>query len=229
MAKTGVVKFFNDEKGFGFIVQDDGSPDLFAHRNQIADGQNLVENDRVHYDEAYDERKGKTMADNVTGGSGGPAGESGGGYGGGKGYGGGGKGYGGGGRSFGGGGGFRKGSGKGYGDGGGKGATSMAKTGTVKYFHDDKGFGFILQDDGSPDLFVHRNQIADGQNLVENDRVHYDEAYDERKGKTMADNVTGGSGGPAGESGGGYGGGKGYGGGGKGYGGGGGGVYGGGY
>ena len=43
MSKTGVCKFFNDEKGFGFIVQDDGSEDLFAHRNQISDGQNLVE------------------------------------------------------------------------------------------------------------------------------------------------------------------------------------------
>eukprot|EP00413_Alexandrium_margalefii_P039183 CAMPEP_0204602426 /NCGR_PEP_ID=MMETSP0661-20131031/56641_1 /ASSEMBLY_ACC=CAM_ASM_000606 /TAXON_ID=109239 /ORGANISM="Alexandrium margalefi, Strain AMGDE01CS-322" /LENGTH=163 /DNA_ID=CAMNT_0051613379 /DNA_START=54 /DNA_END=545 /DNA_ORIENTATION=+ len=94
MAKTGIVKFFNDEKGFGFIVQDDGGEDLFAHRNQLADGQNLVEGDAVRYDEAWDDRKGKSMAENVTGGSGGS----------GKGSGGGGKGFGGGGKGFGGGG-----------------------------------------------------------------------------------------------------------------------------
>mmetsp|Transcript_49961 Transcript_49961/g.125882 ORF Transcript_49961/g.125882 Transcript_49961/m.125882 type:complete len:134 (+) Transcript_49961:96-497(+) len=82
MSKTGTVKFFNDEKGFGFIVQDDGGEDLFCHRNQIADGQNPVEGDAVRYDEAWDDRKGKSMAENVTGGTGGSGG-------GGKGFGGG--------------------------------------------------------------------------------------------------------------------------------------------
>merc|ERR1712194_582957 len=89
-SKTGTVKFFNDEKGFGFICQDDGGEDLFAHRNNLADGQNLVEGDQLSFEEAYDDRKGKTNAINITGGSGGGKG------GGGKGYGGGGKGYGGG-------------------------------------------------------------------------------------------------------------------------------------
>eukprot|EP00413_Alexandrium_margalefii_P008179 CAMPEP_0204527498 /NCGR_PEP_ID=MMETSP0661-20131031/9014_1 /ASSEMBLY_ACC=CAM_ASM_000606 /TAXON_ID=109239 /ORGANISM="Alexandrium margalefi, Strain AMGDE01CS-322" /LENGTH=107 /DNA_ID=CAMNT_0051533415 /DNA_START=68 /DNA_END=388 /DNA_ORIENTATION=- len=98
MAKTGTVKFFNDEKGFGFIVQDDGGEDLFAHRNQLADGQNLVEGDAVRYDEAWDDRKGKSMAENVTGGSGGSGKGFGGGGGGGKGFAGGGKGFGGGGK-----------------------------------------------------------------------------------------------------------------------------------
>mmetsp|Transcript_91344 Transcript_91344/g.230390 ORF Transcript_91344/g.230390 Transcript_91344/m.230390 type:complete len:156 (+) Transcript_91344:96-563(+) len=85
MSKTGTVKFFNDEKGFGFIVQDDGGEDLFCHRNQIADGQNPVEGDAVRYDEAWDDRKGKAMAENVTGGTGGSGGGGGGkGFGGGK-------------------------------------------------------------------------------------------------------------------------------------------------
>lgn len=45
---TGVVKFFNVEKGFGFIVQDDGSNDLFFHHSQVQ-GDQLMEGDRVQY------------------------------------------------------------------------------------------------------------------------------------------------------------------------------------
>ncbi|WP_426400175.1 cold-shock protein [Ralstonia sp. R-29] len=39
---TGVVKWFNSEKGFGFIAQDGGGPDVFAHYSQI-DGNGLRE------------------------------------------------------------------------------------------------------------------------------------------------------------------------------------------
>jgi len=95
MAKQGTIRFFNDQKGFGFITQDDGGEDLFVHRNQISDGQTPVEGDSVSYTEAWDDRKGKNMAENVSGGTGGADG-GGGGYGGGKGFGGGGKGGGGG-------------------------------------------------------------------------------------------------------------------------------------
>jgi CspA family cold shock protein len=49
-------------------------------------------------------------------------------------------------------------------------------TGTVKWFSDDKGFGFIKPDDGSKDLFVHVSsvQAAGLATLKENDKVQYD-------------------------------------------------------
>ncbi|WP_436792073.1 cold-shock protein [Yinghuangia sp. YIM S10712] len=49
-------------------------------------------------------------------------------------------------------------------------------TGTVKWFNADKGFGFITQDEGGPDVFVHFSAInASGyRELQENQRVSYD-------------------------------------------------------
>ncbi len=48
--------------------------------------------------------------------------------------------------------------------------------GTVKWFNDKKGYGFIEQEDGGSDLFVHHNAInADGfKSLKEGDRVTFD-------------------------------------------------------
>ncbi|WP_067518620.1 transcription antiterminator/RNA stability regulator CspE [Endozoicomonas ascidiicola] len=48
---TGTVKWFNDEKGFGFIAQDNGGPDVFAHFRQITgDGfKSLAEGQRVEF------------------------------------------------------------------------------------------------------------------------------------------------------------------------------------
>ena len=54
MSTQGTVKWFNSEKGFGFIAPDDGGADVFAHYTAIvANGyRSLEENQRVEFDVA---------------------------------------------------------------------------------------------------------------------------------------------------------------------------------
>jgi CspA family cold shock protein len=51
---TGTVKWFNADKGFGFIAPEDGSADVFAHYSAISTGgyRTLDENQRVEFDTA---------------------------------------------------------------------------------------------------------------------------------------------------------------------------------
>jgi CspA family cold shock protein len=57
--QTGTVKWFNQDKGFGFIAPDGGGKDLFAHFSQIQGGgfKTLTENQRVEF-EATEGAKG---------------------------------------------------------------------------------------------------------------------------------------------------------------------------
>jgi len=158
----GVVKFFNPQKGFGFIVRDDGGEDVFVHISAVeqagltdlADGQPLEFTlvDRGGRISATNLRiEGEPMAVERSSSSA-PAG----------------------------------------GDRGGpqRQLTGEKATGTVKFFNSMKGFGFIQRDDGQPDAFVHISAVerAGIPTLNEGDRLEFEIEVD-RRGKYAAVNL----------------------------------------
>ncbi len=64
---TGTVKFYNGQKGFGFIQPDGGGKDVFVHATALerAGIRNLVEGQKVSFDIEEDRRTGKASAGNL--------------------------------------------------------------------------------------------------------------------------------------------------------------------
>ena len=65
---TGTVKFFNMQKGFGFIAPDDGGNDAFVHISAVerAGMSDLREGQKVGYELVADRKSGKMSADSLT-------------------------------------------------------------------------------------------------------------------------------------------------------------------
>ena len=64
---VGTVKFFNAQRGFGFIALDDGSPDVFVHVSAVeqAGMRTLHEGQRISFELVTDPQRGKTNAQNL--------------------------------------------------------------------------------------------------------------------------------------------------------------------
>jgi CspA family cold shock protein len=153
------VKWFNPEKGFGFVALSDGSGDAFLHANTLnQSGHNAVSPGATLRVRIGQGQKGRQVSEvlsvdestatpNAGRSAGAPRGAAGG-FGGG---GGGGGGYGGGGGGFGGGGGApRRGAPTG---------PSVEMQGTVKWYNATKGFGFVAPAEGGKDVFVHASAL----------------------------------------------------------------------
>lgn len=63
---TGTVKFFNTDKGFGFITPESGGQDVFVHISAVQPGSLLREGDKVSYEIGQDRKTGKSRAENVS-------------------------------------------------------------------------------------------------------------------------------------------------------------------
>jgi CspA family cold shock protein len=64
---TGKVKFFNADKGFGFIAPDNGGTDVFVHISALQRSgiTGLTEGQKVSFEVVQDRRSGKSAADNL--------------------------------------------------------------------------------------------------------------------------------------------------------------------
>lgn len=65
--QTGTVKFYNDQKGFGFIQPEDGGKDVFVHATALerAGIRGLREGQKVSFDTQEDRRSGKIAVDKI--------------------------------------------------------------------------------------------------------------------------------------------------------------------
>jgi cold shock protein len=66
--QSGTVKFYNEQKGYGFIQPDAGGKDVFVHATALnrAGLSSLNEGQKVQFDTAEDRRTGKVAVDNIS-------------------------------------------------------------------------------------------------------------------------------------------------------------------
>lgn len=164
----GKVKFFNAQKGFGFIQREDGGEDVFVHISAVerAGLSNLAEGQGLEF--TLVDRGGKVSASDLKvdgeliavaeGHGGGDRGD--------------------------------RGDRAPRGEAPRRELTGERATGTVKFFNSMKGFGFITRDDGQPDAFVHISAVerAGMNGLNQGDRLEFDLEVD-RRGKHSAVNL----------------------------------------
>lgn len=64
---TGTVKWFNEQKGYGFIQPDEGGKDVFVHISavEMAGMRGLAEGQKINYEIVTDQRSGKQSAGNL--------------------------------------------------------------------------------------------------------------------------------------------------------------------
>ncbi len=62
--------------------------------------------------------------------------------------------------------------------------------GTVKFFNESKGFGFITPENGGPDVFVHVSALQGTSSLRDGQKVSYELGQDRKTGKSKAENVS---------------------------------------
>ncbi|WP_028744877.1 cold-shock protein [Rhizobium mesoamericanum] len=62
---NGTVKFFNEDKGFGFITPEGGGQDIFVHVSAVQGSTLLREGQKVSYEIGQDRKTGKSKAENV--------------------------------------------------------------------------------------------------------------------------------------------------------------------
>jgi CspA family cold shock protein len=65
--ESGTVKFYNDQKGYGFIAPDNGNKDVFVHATALerAGIHGLAEGQKVSFDTEVDQRSGKTAVASI--------------------------------------------------------------------------------------------------------------------------------------------------------------------
>lgn len=130
----GTVSWFDDERGFGFLLPDGGGADVFVHVSELTNGGTLVPGQPVQFEVIPGKRGPQARQVFALSGGGAP-----------------------------------------------RPVVEKRPQGTMSWFNADKGFGFLVPDDGLGEVFVHVSQIAeDGAFIDEGARVEFDLVEGER-------------------------------------------------